>query len=161
MVIFLKVHFYHLLIEPKVCLVEFGGDFKIKYDENITLNGNNYNLRGLVRHRGRHFTCAVSDYGCWNYIDDLQENIIQHESLDKLYDIHEGGWFFCIYIKEDITILENKEDKIDFEVSAVSKKRKFDGAKLKEYPLRSKIKKCEQDKSVINKAWFPLVTNVK
>ena len=59
--------------EPNICLIGFLGDFKIKYNKNFNIIGKNYNLKELIRHQERHFTCAVSDFGSWYYIDDLSK----------------------------------------------------------------------------------------
>lgn len=84
-------------VAPTIYLVEFGGDYDIEFGQNLVLNDQNYVLRGLVRHKGDHFSCAVLDDNNWIYIDDLHEKTFCCESLRQLYEIQKDGWFFCIF----------------------------------------------------------------
>lgn len=142
---------------PKVCLLEFYKDTneQLLFDEEIIIQNYGYVLKGLVRHQGRHFTCAVVNSKMnWTYIDDLQDNIIIYKDLKELYDNQETGWFFCVYVLDN---LQNNDEDIHFKVTEnidINKKRKheFDN---KDYPLRSKYKykkelSCDNDIEIKN-----------
>ena len=87
---------------PKICLVEFDIDVRefLNFDENISIKGQKYILKGLARHQRRHFMCAVSNNGVWNYIDDLCDNVLIYDNLNQLYENQKSGWFFCFYVKD-------------------------------------------------------------
>ncbi|XP_066921730.1 uncharacterized protein [Clytia hemisphaerica] len=138
-------------VAPTIYLVEFGGDYDIEFGQNLVLNDQNYVLRGLVRHKGAHFSCAVLDDNNWIYIDDLHEKTFCCESLRQLYEIQKDGWFFCIYIKENIS---DQTNFVHFEIASTLRKRKMGKDDLKDYPLRSKSKKIEEDKAEIDKRYY-------
>jgi len=78
--------------------------------EQITIQDHSYVLKGLVRHQGRHFTCAVENVrNEWDYLDDLRDNVIHYSCLNGLYSSNQCGWFFCLYVLEnnDLLNLEN------------------------------------------------------
>ena len=93
---------------PKICLIEFDRNVNefLNFDEQIYIRGQKYILKGLARHQGRHFMCSVSNNRVWNYIDDLHAKVLIYDDLNKLYDNHKNGWFFCFYVKDDSNSLK-------------------------------------------------------
>ena len=72
----------------------------VRLKQTIIINDIKYNIRGMVRNSGAHFTCAVFKSQVWQYYDDMSENVIQYTSLQNLLHSHVYGWFFLIYIKD-------------------------------------------------------------
>ena len=120
-------------------------------DESISMRDVNYRLIGLVRNTGRHFSCAVLTsfvLKSWDYIDDLNNNILHFDSLHNLFMQQREEWFFCVYIRQDGNILNDSEESrlIHFDVSnsVQNRKRKTSESNRKDYPLRSKKSKSNK-----------------
>jgi len=102
---------------------------------------------------------VLDNYG-WIYIDDLHEKILRYESLYQLYELQKGGWFFCVYIKE--SHISDQTNDVHFEITNTitntstntSRKRKLVEDDLKDYPLRSKFIKHENNKPKVDKKYY-------
>ena len=85
---------------PIVLLIEFSPEIVrlCSFKTQINIDGTVYVLKGLVRHTGNHFTCALSGLNSWSYIDDLRPNKKVFSSLNSLYNQF-SCWFFAVYCK--------------------------------------------------------------
>ena len=50
-----------------------------------------------MRHKGLHFSCAVLKNG--RCIDDLKDDVLTYNHLERLFVNHNGGWYFCFYVE--------------------------------------------------------------
>ena len=111
------------LIPPKVCLIEFQKeiDERKSFDMCVNIHGRQYTLKGLVRHQGSHFSCAVLGQGkVWDHVNDLQDNIFHYQDIDSLNINQKESWFFCVYIQDQFSsaskinpLLEEEEMTVD------------------------------------------------
>merc|ERR1712048_338673 len=67
-------------------LVEFSSTLsnRCKFLEQVSIKGCTYQLCGLVRGTGAHFSCALFSENIWFYFDDLKEDRIQYNNLIEL-----------------------------------------------------------------------------
>ena len=68
----------------------------ITFHEEISYQGQKYKFKGLVRHKGLHFPCAVLKNGRWNFTNDLKDDVLICNNLERLFVNHNGGWFFLL-----------------------------------------------------------------
>ena len=136
---------FNFLSAPKILLVELENiaSERISFKEQIFAHNRKYILKGLVRHYGAHFTCAFSDDNSksWNFVDDLQEDILQFANLNQILNSNKGSWFFSIYVFDE----NSSHDGIDFDIAknvdSIINTRKRKVCTEKDYPLRSKFLK--------------------
>ena len=84
---------------------------RIQFPMEMRINGKIFRLSALVRNKNSHFTCAVNECSTgWKYLDDLQTNINVFRSLQALFQCNSFGWFFGIYIDNDIFTAENENE---------------------------------------------------
>ena len=82
---------------PSILLVEFhkeGNNLHL-IDESISMRDVDYELIGLVRNTGAHFSCAVSTSSViksWDYIDDLNEPINAPKTTVVFLCICQARW---------------------------------------------------------------------
>ena len=50
-----------------------------------------------MRQKGLHFSCAVLKNG--RCIDDLKDDVLTYNHLERLFVNHNGGWYFCFYVE--------------------------------------------------------------
>ena len=133
----------------EILLIEFfeGYNKMNLLDEEITVKGQNYQLKALVRHQGSHFSCSVlasSATKAWDYIDDLNDKIIHYNSLHSLFFSEKRRLVFLymyVYVKsinnDSFERSETNEIHFDITQSIPNRKRKFN-EECKDYPLRSR-----------------------
>ena len=87
-----------------VLFVEFDNVTRtlLTFYPQITVCDTTYVLKGLVRHQGRHFTCALLSQvtQLWQCIDDLCKNILEYVSYKKMMESVGNSPFFGMYICE-------------------------------------------------------------
>ena len=87
-------------ISPSAILfVEFGSDAikELAFPTTVNKLGFQYHLKGLVRRRSLHFTCAVeNDFG-WTFFDDLCDTVQHFNDLSSLNQTY-NGCFFVTYV---------------------------------------------------------------
>lgn len=74
-------------VAPKIFLLEFFKEASnlLRFDECIIIQGQQYILKGLVKHGGRHFACVVSNGQSWYYLDDLNDSVIIYDCINDLF----------------------------------------------------------------------------
>ena len=111
--------------------------------------------------------CAVSNNGVWNYIDDLKDEILAYDNLNKLYEDQQSGWFFCFYVmysSNNEILCENttyNAPDIYFEIVGSRKRKRKTFEVVKEYPLRSKYNKSSDNRKYHEKRKDILKNNRK
>ena len=73
----------------------------LSFFENVSIFSARYHLKGIVRCKNQHFSCALRNNNCWILIDDLCDMIQIFETVQHLYEANQGGWFFAVYTLEN------------------------------------------------------------
>ena len=138
-----------IFLLPKILPIELDSTLinEVTFKESILINNKTLILKALVKHHGLHFSSAISSNGRWNYIDDLQEKVCQYSNLQNLFANHLTGWFFGVYVEQEIE--DENLESIDFVINSESEVKnqkslkQKDPSDKKDYPLRSKFKKVQ------------------
>ena len=50
--------------------------------------------------------CCFKKWEMKFYFNDLKDDVLIYNNLERLFNNHNGGWFFCFYVKDDDSFKE-------------------------------------------------------
>ena len=132
-------------LPSSILFVEFGtvAQRLFSFNSTISVYGHSYDLRGLVRHQSRHFTCAVmrDRDNCWTYFDDLSLNVKRYHTAENLIQAKGIGWFFGIYVLSSILRTVNPVNSLR-RAKYTMKKDELNLKRRLKYAERKRKSKC-------------------
>ena len=85
-------------------MIEFASDpiNHLLFINRINLPGLCYKLKGIVRCKSHHFTCAVEENSKSIYFNDLCDSLLCFSTIEALFAYYPDGWFFGVYAFSDV-----------------------------------------------------------